>query len=252
MGRTLEIPEEEFQHILKDSFDTYNQLAEIARDAGILRHRELAKITADHTRDLEAEKSPTGKFLLINAYMRKLFTKIREAVKVKPEIGRQVVQVATKVMSRAIRLVDHVMATIGNDPRKTVAMDSQQARLLFSGAGEQVSRKETIRAMRRAEKICPALTCDHRPNDGRQTMRLVGTVEDLKTTGRDLIPETDHRNCWQRLNASIGLNSHDRDQWQRSSEKIVRPQSYINKMADAVAVMGTDIKSSMTSRNVHL
>lgn len=245
----LEIPVDEFQGLLTELAETYNQMIETIRDAGILRGRELAKLKVDHDTAIKATKSPTEKACLISACTRQLIAKIRDGrtAAAVPMLGKQVVQVCTKVMARAIRLVDHVMATVGNDPRKTVALDSQQARLLFSGGGEKVSRKETIRAMRRAEKICPALTCDHRPNDGRQTMRLTATVEGLK----DTIPETDNRNCWQRLNASIGLNSHDRDSWQRPGENTdhgTLPRSYIDKIADAVAAKGTEYVSSMTSR----
>ena len=246
---SLEIPILELQNILTDITQVYNQLAEMVRDAGILRGRELAKITQDHNQSLQAEKSPTGKILLLNAYTKQLIARVSDAMKTKPGTVGTVVQVATKVMSRAIRLVDHVMATVGNDPRKTVALDSQQARLLFSGGGETVSRKETIRAMKRAEKLCPALTCDHRPNDGRQTMRLTATVEDLKETH---IQETDNRNRWQRLNTSIGLNNHDRDPWGRSGENTDLPRNYFDVLTSAVAVKGIDIKSSMKSRDVHL
>ena len=43
-----------------------------------------------------------------------------------------------------------------------------------------VSRRDTIQAMKRAEKLWPALNCGHRPNDGRKTTRLTAKVEDLK------------------------------------------------------------------------
>ena len=80
----LEIPLSEFQNILKDLVLIYNQLAEAVRDAGILRGRELARITEDHSRALKAERSPTTKLLLLNAYCKQLLTKIREALKSRP------------------------------------------------------------------------------------------------------------------------------------------------------------------------
>jgi hypothetical protein len=91
-------------------------MAELVRDAGILRGRELARLTESHNQAIKAERSPITKLLLLNAYIRQLLTKIREAIK-----------------------------TYGaDDPRgkRDIALDSQQARLLFSGAGsEPVSRK---------------------------------------------------------------------------------------------------------------
>lgn len=184
----LEIPLSEFQHLLKELATTYNQIAETVRDAGILRGRELARITEDNSRALKAERSPTTKFLLLNAFIRKHLSRIREALKSRPQEGGKVVQVCSKIMARAVQIIDYVKTTIQDDPlrRKEISFDSQQARILFKGAGseEPVSRRDTIQAMKRAEALWPALNCGHRPNDGRKTTRLTAKVEDLK----DVVP----------------------------------------------------------------
>jgi hypothetical protein len=198
----LEIPLSEFQHVLEDLVSVYNQIAETVRDASVLRGRELARLTEDHVRALKAEKSPTTKLLLINAYVRQLLTKIREALKSRPAEGGKVVQVCSKIAARAIQIVDYIKTIAQDSPRKEIALDSQQARILFQGAGgEPVSRKETIRAMRRAEVLWPALQCAHRPNDGRQTMRLTAKVEELQDT-----PEFDHCDLWQRSQRRVALS----------------------------------------------
>jgi hypothetical protein len=144
------------------------------------------------------------KLQLINAYIRQLLTKIREALKSRPEEGGKIIQVLSKIQARAIQIVDYIKTTIQDDPqrRKEIALDSQQARILFSGAsGEPVSRKETIRAMRRAEAIWPALNCGHRPHDGRQTTRLTAKVEELKEA-----PIMGYRDLWQRSDRSVTLS----------------------------------------------
>jgi hypothetical protein len=192
----LEIPLYEFQNVLDDLVSVYNQMAEIVRDAGILRGRELARLTENHSRALKAENSPTAKLLLLNAYIKKILTKIREALKNHPAENGKVIQVLSKIQARAIQIVEYIKTTIQDDPlrRKEIALDSKQTRILFSGAGgEPVSRKETIRAMRRAEAIWPALQCGHRPGDGRQTTRLIAKVEELKDT-----PIISYRDPWQR------------------------------------------------------
>ena len=165
----LEIPLSEFQHVLDDLVSVYNQMAEMVRDAGILRGRELARLTESHNAALKAERSPIIKLLYLNAYIRQFLTKIREALKSRPAEGGKIVQVCSKIMARAVQIVDYIKTITQDDPkRKEIALDSQQARILFSGAGgEPVSRKETIRAMKRAEVLWPALKCGHRPNDGR-------------------------------------------------------------------------------------
>jgi hypothetical protein len=179
----LEIPASELQGLLNELVFTYNQIAETVRDAGILRGRELAKTVTRASDNLKATRSPIEKLQLINAYMRQLLTKIRDALKSRPAEGGKVIQVVSKIQARAIQIIDYIKTVTTDDPlkRKEISLDSQQSRLLFSGkTGEPVSRRDTIRAMRRAERIWPALKCDHRPNDGRQTMRLTAKVEDLK------------------------------------------------------------------------
>ena len=153
----------------------------------------------DHSEAIKSEISPITKLLLLNAYCKQLLTKIREALKRRPADGGKVIQVASKIQARAIKIVDYIKTLA--DGKKEVSLDSQQARILFSGAGgETVSRKETIRAMRRAEALWPALRCGHRPNDGRQTMRLTGKADELQDS-----PIFDHRDLWQRSDRSIAL-----------------------------------------------
>ena len=197
----LEIPLADMQSILEALIETHNLLSEAMQETGILRGRELARLTESHSQALRAEKSPITKMLLINAYIRQHLTRIREALKARPtaESGK-VVQVCSKIMARAIQLIDHVKS-FGAGQERDISLDSSQARLLFAGKeGEEVSRKETIKAMMRAKRLWPALLCSHRPGDGRRTMRLVAKKEDIA-----FAPEVDYRTYWQRCGKSIGL-----------------------------------------------
>ena len=201
----LEIPASELQSLLDEMVLTHNELAELVRDSGILRGRELARLTESHAGALKAERSPITKLMLLNAYIRQLLTKIREALKSRPAEGSKVVQVCSKIMARAVQIIDYIKTYGEDDPKgskRDVGLDSQQARLLFSGAGsEPVSRKETIRAMKRAEVLWPALRCGHRPNDGRQTMRLT-----IKRTDLGISPEFGYCDLWQRSDRKVGLS----------------------------------------------
>jgi len=200
----LEIPVSEFQAILEDLVLIYNQIAEAVRDAGLVRGKELARLTEDHAKALKAERSPAAKILLLNAYIKQLFLKIREALKSRPEEGGKVIQVCSKIMARAVQIIDYIKTTIQDDPlrRKEISFDSQQARILFTGAGgEPVSRRDTIRAMRKAEALWPALACGHRPGDGRQTTRLTGETEGLKDS-----PIIGYRSLWQRSSQRKGIS----------------------------------------------
>ena len=200
----FEIPASELQGLLNEMLLTHNLLAEMVRDAGILRGRELARLTEDHNRALKAEKSPITKLLLLNAYIRQFLIKVRDRLRSMPTPEKsKVVQVCSKIMARAIQIIDYIKTITQDDPkRQEIALDSQQARILFSGAGgEPVSRRDTIRAMRRAERLWPALNCGHRPNDGRQTMRLTIDRRDL-----GIAPEFGYRDTWQRSRESVGLS----------------------------------------------
>jgi hypothetical protein len=200
----FEVPLSELEGLLEALVETHNQIAAVVQEAGILRGRELARVTANHTQALRAEKSPIMKIHLINIYIRRHVIRIREALKARPTVGGgKVVQVVSKIAARAVQIITHIMTLARDDPkRKDITLDSSHARTLFSGAdGEQVSRKETIRAMRRAERLWPALECSHRPNDGRQTMRISARAEDVAYA-----PEVDHCFSWQRSGQSIGLS----------------------------------------------
>jgi hypothetical protein len=199
----LEIPTSELQSLLNEMVLTHNELAELVKESGILRGRELARLTEEHAGTLKAERSPLAKLLLLNAYIRQLLTKIREALKTRPQEGGKIVQVCSKIMARAVQIVDYIKTITQDDPkRKEIALDSQQARILFSGAGgEHVSRKETIRAMKRAEVLWPALRCGHRPNDGRQTTRLTAKVEEMQNA-----PIMGYRDLWQRSERCVSLS----------------------------------------------
>jgi len=173
----LEIPLSDLQGLLSEIVSTYNAMVELVKDSGILRGRDLARLTTKANDSLLAARSPIEKLLLLNAFIRQLLARLREAMKAQPRQAGRIVQVVSKIQARAVKLVDYIQAKA--EGRKEISLDSSEARAMLAGSGEKVSRKECIRAMRRAEKLCPALECDHRPGDGRQTMRLTGFAKDL-------------------------------------------------------------------------
>ncbi len=200
----LEIPASELEMVLKEAVDFFNQIAALVEEAGILRGRELSRWIARASASLKAPGSHIEKLMLIFAYIRQLLGKLRDALKARPHDGGEVVQVVSKIQARAIQIIEYLKVTIQDDPlrRKEIALDSQQARILFAGSGGgYVSRKETIRAMKRAEALWPALRCGHRPGDGRQTMRLTGKVEELQDS-----PDFALCSTWQRSGRRAALS----------------------------------------------
>lgn len=191
------------QAALSEAVDFLNQTAELVQEAGVLRGREFSRWIARASASLKAPGSPTEKIMLVFAYLRQLLGKLRDALKSRPKEAGKVVQVCSKIQARALQIVEYLKVTVQEGPhRKEIALDSQQARILFSGAGgEPVSRKETIRAMRRAEALWPALRCGHRPGDGRQTTRLTAKVEDLQDS-----PDFALCSTWQRSGRRAALS----------------------------------------------
>jgi len=182
LAEAIEVPLSELQALFDELKTTYNTLNELLKDQGILRGRELAELNTGASQGIKAERSPIGKLLLLNAYIRQQLSHIRKALQARPptkatDEGR-IRQAITKIQLRALAIVEHVK-TIA-EGKKEVTFNSSQARQYLAGReGKPPSRRDAIRALRRAEKICPALICGHTPNDGRQTMRLAAKTEEL-------------------------------------------------------------------------
>ncbi|VVB64849.1 Uncharacterised protein [uncultured archaeon] len=198
----LEIPVSEINLVLKDLTSIYNSLVETLRNGGVERGRELARTIENNTLALKAEKDPIQKMLLLNAFIKQLNNKIRGALNSKVHEGKNTITVSTKIKARAIQIIDYLRIKIADEPqRKEISLDSSQCRILFSSKdGDKVSRRDTIRAMARAWHYWPDLRLEHRPNDGRMTMRLIGSVKDLSIS-----PEFEYKDdkskggsIWQR------------------------------------------------------
>lgn len=194
LAEAIEVPLSELQALFDELKTTYNTLNDLLKDQGILRGRELAELNTTAAQSIKAEKSPIGKLMLLNVRIRQQISHIRKALQARPpakatDEGR-IRQAITKIQLRALAIVEHVK-TIA-EGKKEVAFNSSQARQYLAGReGKPPSRRDAIRALRRAEKICPVLVCDRTPNDGRMTMRITAKVNDLNHS--DIIKmEVDH------------------------------------------------------------
>lgn len=188
----LEIPLDDLQGLLSEMVETYNLMVELVKDSGILRGRELGRLTASAQDSLMAARSPIDKMLLLNAFIRQILSRLKAQMKAQPQQAGKIIQVVSKIQARAVKILDYIQARA--EGKKEIAIDSHEARTMLAGSGEHVSRKECIRAMRRAEKLCPALECGHRPGDGRRTMRLTGLAKDLLDFNCDI---------WQRSGLTV-------------------------------------------------
>lgn len=175
----LEIPASDLQGLISEMVETYNLMVELVKDSGILRGRDLARLTARAQDSLKAARSPIETGVLLCAFTRQILSRLKAQTKAQPRQAGQIVrQAITKVQLRAESIIEHIKTLA--EGKEKVALDSSQARHYLAGKEDKpVSRRDCIRALHRAEKLCPALECGHRPGDGRQTMRLTGLAKDL-------------------------------------------------------------------------
>ena len=106
----------------------------------------------------------------------------------------KIIQASTKIKLRAMMLFEHVKTIAKSENRKKdFVFGSPDVRTFLAGKeGQAPSRRDAIRAMEKAESLFPALRCEHTPNDGRQTMRIIAKVDDL-----------DHMQYYRRQTANV-------------------------------------------------
>lgn len=197
----LEIPLSELQALSNSTVALFNDILDIAREERLLDKKDSAELLINAQNTIKNERSPIQKLILLNAYIRKAFKPIREAISRRPaaNAAERIIQASTKIKLRAVMLYEHVKTIAkGENRKKDFAFSSPDVRTFLAGKeGQAPSRRDAIRAMEKAEHLFPALKCEHTPNDGRSTMRLIAKVDDLDYC--TIIKEDKERDGWQRF-----------------------------------------------------
>ena len=197
----LEVPLSELQALYNSSVALFNDILDFAREERLLDKKDSAELLINAQNSTKIEKSPIQKLFLLNVYIRQAFKPIREAISRRPaaNAAERIIQASTKIRLRAMMLYEHVRTIAKSENRKKdFAFGSPDVRLFFAGKeGQAPSRRDAIRAMEKAERLFPALKCEHTPNDGRATMRIIARVEDLDYC--TIIKEDRERDNWQRF-----------------------------------------------------
>jgi hypothetical protein len=197
----LEIPLSELQALSNSAVALFNDILDIAREERLIDKKDSTELLINAQNIIKNEKSPIQKLILLNVYIRKAFKPIREAISRRPaaNAAERIIQATTKIKLRAVMLYEHVKTIAkGENRKKDFAFSSPDVRLFLAGKeGQAPSRRDAIRAMEKAEHLFPALKCEHTPNDGRATMRLVAKVDDLDYC--TIIKEDRERDGWQRF-----------------------------------------------------
>jgi hypothetical protein len=199
--KIVEIPVSELQALYNSSVNLFNDILDIAREERLLGKKDSAEMLISAQNTIKNEKSPIQKLILLNTYIRKAFKPIREAISRRPAANatETIIQASTKIKLRAMMLYEHIKTIAKSESRKKdFAFGSPDVRTFLAGKeGQAPSRRDAIRAMEKAESLFPALRCEHTPNDGRQTMRIIAKVDDLGYC--DIVEKDCERNKWQRF-----------------------------------------------------
>ena len=197
----LEIHASELQALYNSSVALFNDILDIAREERLQDKKDSAEILINAQKTIKNEKSPIQKLILLNVFIQKAFKPIRVAISQRPAANatEKIIQASTKIKLRAMMLFEHVKTIAKSENRKKdFVFGSPDVRTFLAGKeGQAPSRRDAIRAMEKAESLFPALRCEHTPNDGRQTMRIIAKVDDLDYS--NIIEADCERSKWQRF-----------------------------------------------------
>ncbi|MDD5734862.1 MAG: hypothetical protein PHQ39_05250, partial [Methanothrix soehngenii] len=106
----LEIPLSELQALSNSAVALFNDILDIAREERLLDKKDSAELLINAQNTIKNEKSPIQKLILLNAYIRKAFKPIREAISRRPaaNAAERIIQASTKIKLRAVMLYEHV------------------------------------------------------------------------------------------------------------------------------------------------
>ncbi|MDD2836593.1 MAG: hypothetical protein PHY05_10665, partial [Methanothrix sp.] len=80
----LEIPLSELQALSNSTVALFNDILDITREERLLDKKDSAELLINAQNTIKNEKSPILKLILLNAYIRKAFKPIREAISRRP------------------------------------------------------------------------------------------------------------------------------------------------------------------------
>jgi len=197
----LEIPLSELQGLSTALVDLFNDILNLDREERLLEKKEASELLISAQHSIQNEKSPIQKLLILIAYVKRAFKPVKDAISRRPaaNAAERIIQASTKIKLRAVMLYEHVKTIAkGENRKKDFAFSSPDVRTFLAGKeGQAPSRRDAIRAMEKAEHLFPALRCEHTPDDGRATMRLITKVDDLDYC--TIIKEDRERDDWQRF-----------------------------------------------------
>ena len=190
--------EEELQTVFINVTETFEAVATTLKDQAILRGRELSEFM-----EPVREAAKEGDSIRVLAYARQGVSKLRKALQNIPVTSIKAVAdqappllvAMTKVELRAIEIKEQIEAN------GSKVFSSRDARQYLAGKeGQEPSRRDTIRALKRTVKLLPRYVLEVTGNLSRLICR--DTRSDIEV----VISAKEEKRClWKRQGLSIAL-----------------------------------------------
>jgi hypothetical protein len=190
--------EEELQTVFLNVTQTYEAVATALKDQAILRGREMSEFMGP-----AREAAKAGDSIRVLAYARQGISKLRKALQNIPatsvkgvgDPGKPVLVAVSKVELRSLQIKERI------EESGSKVFSSRDARQFIAGKeGEEPSRRDTIRALKRTVKLLPRYVLEVTGNLSRLICR--DTRTDIEIT----ISEKEEKcNLWQRTGMSLAL-----------------------------------------------
>jgi hypothetical protein len=190
--------EEELQTVFINVTETFEAVATALKDQAVLRGRDLAEFM-----EPAREAAKAGDSIRVLAYARQGVSKLRKAlqnipatsIKAVADPGKPVLVAVSKVELRSLQIKERI------EESGVKTFSSRDARQYIAGKeGEEPSRRDTIRALKRTVKLLPRYVLEVTGNLSRLICR--DTRSDIEIT---IAEKEEKRSLWQRTGMSLAL-----------------------------------------------
>jgi hypothetical protein len=190
--------EGDLQTVFINVAETFEAVATTLKDQAILRGRELSEFMEPARKAAKA-----GDSIRLLAFTRQATSKLRKAlqnipatsIKTVADPGKPVLVAVSKVELRSLQIKERI------EESGSKVFSSRDARQYIAGKeGEEPSRRDTIRALKRTVKLLPRYVLEVTGNLSRLICRDVRS--DIEIT---ISEKEEKRSLWQRQGLTIAL-----------------------------------------------
>jgi len=190
--------EGDLQTVFLNVAETFEAVAVTIKDQAVLRGRELSEFM-----EPARQAAKAGDSIRVLAYARQGVSKLRKAlqsipatsIKAVADPGKPVLVAVSKIELRSLQIKERI------EESGSKTFSSRDARQFIAGKeGEEPSRRDTIRALKRTVKLLPRYVLEVTGNLSRLICRDVRS--DIEIT---ISEKEEKRSLWQRQGMALAL-----------------------------------------------